>query len=101
MIRLPAGFVAIQYDGYFWHIKEGKLYSLKRGSLKPLAKALPCRRNFYRSGYQISNLGKRRFIDIKELRSLTITDSIIPMFKPTIVEPKKVQTYALKWTDHE
>ena len=38
MVTLPKDFVAIKFPGYFWNIKEQRLYSMKvTGVLRPLA----------------------------------------------------------------
>jgi hypothetical protein len=31
MVTLPKDFVATKHDGYFWNLKEQKLYSIKVG----------------------------------------------------------------------
>lgn len=37
MIKLPDGFIAIRYPGYFWHPESNQLYSIKvSGILTPL-----------------------------------------------------------------
>lgn len=79
MVTLPTEFVATRYPGYFWNVKEKKLYSLKvTGELRPMA--------FHRGGrffgvtvepgYQISVNGRKRKYTMQYLGSLKATNEI-------------------------
>jgi len=82
MVTLPKDFVATKYDGYFWHLKEQKLYSIKVGGiLRPLVKPRPSKYNYGQDVYQVSNLGKSRFLFMDELVQLKAKDSIIKVEK--------------------
>jgi hypothetical protein len=82
MVTLPKDFVAIRYPGYFWNLKENRLYSMKvTGVLKPLAgpyKPNPFN-HFNCPMYQISVNGSKRNIGIDYLRKLKAVNSTIPM----------------------
>lgn len=84
MVTLPKEFVAIKYPGYFWNLKDNKLYSLKvSGVLRPLAgpyKPNPFNHQF-EPAYHISVNGSKRRIGISYLTKLKATHSIIPMEK--------------------
>ena len=86
MVTLPEEFVATKYPGYFWHIKEQKLYTMKiSGVLRPLSGPhKPNRYNHYIEGYQVSVQGKKRTFTLETLetlKKLKLTDSIIPVEK--------------------
>lgn len=82
VIKLPEGLVPIAYPGYFWHIAEEYLYSIKvAGELRKLKL-----RGFYKNqyitlkpGYDISHQGKRVRLPLEYLRSLgpLTTDHVI------------------------
>lgn len=56
MVILPSDFTAIKYPGYFWNIKEKKLYTMKvTGVLRPLKKSNPNQYNYFRTGYEVSH----------------------------------------------
>ena len=82
MVTLPKDFVAIRYPGYFWNLKEQKLYSMKvTGVLRPLAgpyKPNPFN-NYTCPVYQISVGGHKRGIGIDYLKKLKSANSTIPM----------------------
>jgi hypothetical protein len=82
MVTLPKDFVAIKHPGYFWHLKEQKLYSMKvTGILRPLAG--PYKPNYFNHYdcpmYQISVNGRKRHIGIDYLKKLKAANSTIPM----------------------
>lgn len=80
MVTLPKGFVAIKYPGYFWHLTEKKLYSMKvDGILKPLKVCKPNYWNKYFSGYQVSVQGSKRLVEMSFLMNIQMSDSIIPV----------------------
>ena len=79
MVTLPTEFVATRYPGYFWNVKERKLYSLKvTGELRPMA--------FFKGGtfygvqhdpgYKLSVNGVRRKYTMDYLNSLKATDAV-------------------------
>lgn len=79
MVTLPVDFVATRYPGYFWNIKEKKLYSLKvTGELKPMAffKGGTWYGVTHEPGYKISVNGVRRKYNMKYLNSLKSTTDI-------------------------
>lgn len=80
MVSLPTDFVATRYPGYFWNLKEQKLYTMKvTGVLRPLVKPLPSFFNHYRDIYKVSHNGKRRTMEVSTLKKLKAKDSVIPM----------------------
>lgn len=79
MVTLPKDFVATKAPGYFWNVKEKKLYSIKvTGELRPLA--------FHKGGtffgvrvdpgYQISVKGHKRKLTMAYLGTLKATTDI-------------------------
>jgi len=85
MVSLPKEFVATKYPGYFFNLKDKKLYSLKiDGILKPLTFIKP---NIYnklnpfetKGGWRVSVRGTHRWLVIEYLESLKPTDSEIPV----------------------
>lgn len=83
MVTLPKDFVATRYDGYFWNLKEQKLYSIKVGGfLRRLSgPRKPNPFNHYIEGYQISVQGRKRVIALATLQKLKAADSIIKVEK--------------------
>ena len=83
MVTLPKDFVATRHDGYFWNVKEQKLYSIKvKGILRPLAAPQkPNQWNHFAEGYRISVDGKDRYLYLDYLQKLKIKDSIIKVEK--------------------
>lgn len=82
MVTLPADFVATKYSGYFWHLKEKKLYSIKvDGILRPLKKYLPNQWNHFNDEYRVSVKGRRRSLHMDYLNKLVPADSVIPLEK--------------------
>ncbi|MGZ8924589.1 MAG: hypothetical protein ACXW2E_01770 [Nitrososphaeraceae archaeon] len=72
-VSLPEYFIAVPYyPGYFFHIKEQHLYSIKTGELKRLKLYLasPYR---MKAGYNISTKGIRRTISQEYLHRLSKT----------------------------
>jgi hypothetical protein len=84
MVTLPKDFVATKYPGYFWNLKEEKLYSLKvTGILRPMAgpyKPNPFN-HWVTPGYQISVEGHKRSLHVDYLKKLKAVNSVIPMEK--------------------
>lgn len=79
MVTLPKDFVATRYPGYFWNVKEKKLYTIKvSGELRPMAFNKGGR--FYGvthlPGYQISVNGKKRKYTMDYLSTLKATTAI-------------------------
>lgn len=84
MVTLPKDFVATRYNGYFWNLKEQKLYSLKvTGVLRPLAGPYePNSFNHWSSpGYQVSVNGDKRSILLDYLKNLKSVNSVIKVEK--------------------
>lgn len=82
MVTLPKDFVATKYDGYFWHLEEQKLYSIKVGGvLRPLVKPRISKYTYGQDVYQVSNKGKSRFLFIDELLQLKAKNSVIKVEK--------------------
>jgi len=85
MVTLPADFVATRYPGYFFNIKDDKLYSMKiDGVLKPLSFQTANRFNhMYRyspeGGYQVSVKGIKRIYPLSDLRKLKDHDATVPV----------------------
>jgi hypothetical protein len=79
MVRLPDEFVSTWLPGYFWNIKEERLYSIKiSGILKPI-KRNPPNRWQYRPDwyYQVSHKGRRRYMSEIALKSLPHDKDVI------------------------
>jgi type II restriction/modification system DNA methylase subunit YeeA len=82
MVTLPIDFVAIKYPGYFWNLKEKKLYTMKiSGILRPLSKSNPSHWNHYIDAYRVSVNGERRNVQMEYLKKLRVTNSVIPVEK--------------------
>jgi hypothetical protein len=82
MITFPKEFIATKYPGYFWNLTDGQLYSVKvTGALKPLAKMRPNHFNHFRTGYQISVRGQKRFMEIEYLKKLKPARSTFPVWE--------------------
>lgn len=82
MVTLPKEFAATRYPGYFWNIKDEKLYSVKvTGMLKPLAKQYSNQFNHFRVGYQISVAGQKRFMELSYLKSLKPKTTVYPVYQ--------------------
>lgn len=96
MVILPIGFVATKYVGYFWHMKEKKLYSLKQGGmLRELKHHEPNWFNKWKQGgYQVSVKGRRRILWDDYLNNLKPEDSEIPIMQK--VEKKDEQKYSAR-----
>lgn len=77
MVTLPKDFVATRYPGYFWNVKEKKLYSLKvTGELRPMTffKGGTFYGVRHEPGYKLSVNGRRRRYTMDYLGSLTSTN---------------------------
>lgn len=71
MITFPPEFVITKYPGYYWNTVDCKLYTIKiTGELRPMVFRTGNRWNHYRSGYQISHRGHRKFLSMDYLRTL-------------------------------
>lgn len=82
MVTLPNEFVSTKYPGYFWNLKEKKLYTMKvSGVLRPLKKPLPNFYNHFADAYTVSVNGRRRGMFIDYLSKLTAKNSVIPVEK--------------------
>lgn len=79
MVTLPKDFVSTRYSGYFWNVKEQKLYSLKvTGELRLMSffKGGIWNGVTHDPGYRISVNGARRKYNMKYLTSLKPTTDI-------------------------
>ena len=79
MVTLPVEFVATRFPGYFWNVKEKKLYSLKvTGELKPMTffKGGTFYGVRHEPGYKLSVNGRRRKYTMDYLGSLKATNDI-------------------------
>lgn len=85
-VTLPPDLVAIQYPGYYFHVVEQRLYSLKSGELKQLYRHSGNHWNEHHAGYMVSHKGVRKFMRedflIKDTNSPTLT--IVPYHVPII-----------------
>ena len=95
MITLPEQMTAVpKYPGYFWHVDEEQLYSIKvDGVLKPLKKQYSLGyfkgmnqqhhaalwASFDEYFYRISHKGKRKFLGDRYLKRLPLRDGQIPI----------------------
>lgn len=80
MVVLPSGFVQLDHlPGYYWHVEQKKLYSVKvSGVLTPL-KLRKAFSGFVRgtrvetpAGYAVSKQGRRRFVSLEYLEKLQV-----------------------------
>lgn len=84
MVTLPKGFVATQYPGYFWHLTEHRLYSIKvSGMLQPLRFDRSSVWNNWLAGYRVSVNGRRRLITPAYLMKLKDTPQVIEVWPGT------------------
>lgn len=82
MVVLPSGFVQLDHlPGYYWHVEQKKLYSVKiSGVLTPLKlrKAffgfVRGRRVEHPAGYTVSQKGRRRLVSLEYLEKLQVPD---------------------------
>ena len=83
MITFPKDFVDTKYPGYFWNLKEQKLYSIKiSGVLHKLSgPRKPNPFNHFIEGYQVSVNGKKRILALDTLKKLKPANSVIPLEK--------------------
>lgn len=81
MIIAPIGFTPTKYAGYYYHINEQRLYSIKSGILKPIKHQPPSYWNKGHGGYTISHCGKKRWLCDQYLNKLQIEDYVIPTDK--------------------
>jgi hypothetical protein len=80
VVTLPSDFVATKYSGYFWNLKEKKLYSIKvDGVLKPIKKYPPNQWNHFQDAYRVSVKGWRKSLHMDYLKKLVPADSVIPL----------------------
>jgi len=74
MVVLPKNFVMTKYPGYFWNVKERKLYSIKvTGELRPMKFHKGGNFGWVRvePGYQVSVNGQKRRLTLDYLNTLT------------------------------
>ena len=81
MVTLPKDFVSTKYPGYFWHIEEKRLYSVKvTGTLKPLHFNKPNYWNNGMAGYQVSVDGHKKYLYQNYLLGLKPKKEIFPVW---------------------
>lgn len=78
MMTLPPYHVPTKYEGYYYNLENQRLYSTKLGNkLTALKKYYPNRFNrIPMPGYYASVKGRRLFLTVAYLRSLSIFDII-------------------------
>jgi len=82
MVTLPAEFVSTKYPGYFWNIKDQRLYSVKvTGTLKPLSFCKPNYWNHGFAGYKVSVDGTKRYLYLDSLKKLTSKKETFPVWE--------------------
>ena len=80
MVTLPSDFVAIHYPGYFWNIRQQRLYTMKvTGVLRPLVKPKPNIFNDFKDDYRLSVNGQTRYVSMNYLKTLQHKNSVIPV----------------------
>jgi len=83
LTRLPAGFVATKWPGYFWNMEEEDLYSIKvDGVLKPLTHQRDFRWGHYTfpAGWSISHKGRKFRVTREQLKkNFMPAASLIPV----------------------
>ena len=83
MVTLPPEFIATKYPGYFWNSTDQGLYSVKvTGVLTPLARRGPTFFTKYKTGWQVSVNGQRRWLDFTDLVKLKPKNTIYPVKQP-------------------
>lgn len=89
MVTLPPPFTATYIPGYFWHVNQRALYSIKTGELKRI-KFSRARTSWgqFEDGYRVSHLGKRKTLTLEYLNTLTLQDSIVPISQPPVIKAK-------------
>jgi len=94
-VTFTPDFIATKYPGYFFNIKDEKLYSMKvDGVLKPLRFHRPNHFNHMHQylfklkdgtrvqltgGYYVSVKGRKRLYPLEELKELEHVPSVIPV----------------------
>jgi hypothetical protein len=82
--RLPAGFVATKWPGYFWDMLNEKFYSMK---VDGILKEMKHHKSFWPrgrwgelpAGWGISVNGRKRRVTRQEMQKLFPTPSLIPV----------------------
>jgi hypothetical protein len=84
MVVFPPEFVATRYPGYFWHLTEQRLYTIKvTGILRPLAVSNHIRYTHGRNQYKLSVNGNKRHIYEDTLKQLKAPkkNQVVPVQK--------------------
>lgn len=92
MIQLPNTLTPVRYPGYYWCVKEHKLYSIKvQGVLRELKRRSPVKygakgwrpSRFSRIGqeahYVVSFKSRDKYLFVKDLRKLTLEPQVLPL----------------------
>ena len=85
MITFPDGFVATRFPGYFWNIKDEKLYTMKvTGVLRPMRRCDPAPyEENGQASYRVSVQGIRMRLTISQIkRTLQRGTSIVTVVNP-------------------
>ena len=84
-VTLPPELVAINFPGYFFHVVEQRLYSLKSGELKQLHRCTGNQWNDFQPGYRISHNGVKKYMreDFLINRTKQPKLTVIPYHVPT------------------
>lgn len=87
MIIFPPNITPTKFEGYYWDLDRGMLYSIKVGG--KLRKLRLGTNAFYpkvqrgeiprMQGYQVSVKGKSRFLSLEYLNNLTLTDIVLEL----------------------
>lgn len=101
-VTLPPELVAIKFPGYFFHVVEQQLYSLKSGVLKPLHRHNGNPWNDYHPGYTISHKGVKIYMREDWLISKTKQPQLttVPYYVPDVQQQNsdRTRTYHSKRT---
>lgn len=91
MIQFPNTLTPTKYPGYYWCVRQEKLYSIKvEGVLNELKRrpalphgygnyALARSRMVNEAHYQVSVKGHRRYLFVKDLKELKLEPQVLPL----------------------
>jgi hypothetical protein len=93
MITFPEEFIETSVPGYFWSIKEQKLYSIKSGQLKILSGPVKIETQYKGRffGWVVSHMGERVYLAVEYLTSLNDknADYELPVIRERFPSKKK------------
>ncbi len=97
MVNLPQHFVKLaNYQGYYVHLLERQVYSIKSGILRPMARQKPNYFNHQLDGWIISNGGKNKKVRITIEFVNRICDSPIQFSQTVEVGERRRRTIKAK-----